>query len=99
MRVIIAAPIVAAAGLDPGSFSNTSTRSRVVRSSRLDKTLARCARVFARCRGMSPRATCTRREVDPLAPLCTAESAPEKGIKYRASRVPSAFVRTLRFAS
>mmetsp|Transcript_13772 Transcript_13772/g.58877 ORF Transcript_13772/g.58877 Transcript_13772/m.58877 type:complete len:299 (-) Transcript_13772:232-1128(-) len=87
MSVIMNTLIVAAAGLDPGSFSKTSTRSRVVKSSRLDKTLARCANFFARRAGKSPRATCLRDPPCPLptrftAPCCTTLSAPEKGIKY-----------------
>ena len=86
MSVIIVTLMVAAAGLDPGSFNRTSTRSRVVKSSRFDKTLARCANFFARRAGKSPRATCTRRSfllpTRFTAPCCTALSAPEKGIKY-----------------
>ena len=87
MSVIMNTLMVAAAGLDPGSFNRTSTRSRVVKSSRLDKTLARCANFFARRAGKSPRATCLRDPPCPLptrctAPCCTALSAPEKGIKY-----------------
>ena len=101
MRVIIAAPIVAAAGLDPGSFSNTSTRSRVVRSSRLDKTLARCARASpgaAACHRARRARAATDREVAPLAYCSRRRARPRRASST--TRVAACFPRSLRrFAS